>query len=168
MDGPALETLLAIAFGAERHARPSYALRDGIARAAELCFVARRDEILVGAIRFWPVLIPGAKSALLLGPIAVHSDHGRLGIGSRLIQRGLSAARAGGFDAVAAIGAPQYLRRFGFRPADEFALEFPAEMARDRFLVLEFTPGAVDQQGGIIARADSSARHRFKISCRPR
>ncbi len=152
-DGPPIETLLDIAFGTARRTRPSYALRDGVAAAAVLCFVARRSGNLVGTIRFWPLLIPGATSGLLLGPIAVHPDHGKLGIGSRLISSGLDAARAHGHDAVAAIGAAQYLGRFGFRPAQEFALIFPAEIARDRFLALELSPGALAHAGGSVARA---------------
>lgn len=153
LDGPFIETLLDIAFGPERHARPSYTLRDGIAREAELCFVARQNGELVGTIRFWPLFIPGARRGLLLGPIAVHPDHGKLGIGSRLIEAGLNAARAHGHDAVAAIGAAHYLSRFGFRPAHEFSLQFPAEIARDRFLALELTPGAFDRAGGLVAKA---------------
>ena len=153
MDGPLIETLLDIAFGAERHARPSYALRNGIAALAELCFVVRHNGDLVGTIRFWPLQIPGAASGLLLGPIAVHPDHSGLGIGSRLISEGLSAARTCGHDAVAAIGAAKYLGRFGFRPAQEFALEFPAEIAQDRFLALELAQGALDQAGGLVAKS---------------
>ena len=155
-DGPLIETLLDIAFGPERHARPSYALRDGIARASELCFVARQNDELVGTIRFWPLRIPGARRGLLLGPIAVHPDYGSLGIGGRLISESLNAARAHGHDAVAAIGAAHYLSRFGFRPAHEFSLQFPAEIARDRFLALELTPGALDQAGGLITKASGN------------
>ena len=153
MDGPAIEILLDTAFGAERHARPSYRLRDGIAPVVELCLVARRAAVLVGTIRFWPLTIPGAKSALLLGPIAVHPAHGNLGVGSRLIEQCLSTARAGGHDAVAAVGDERYLRRFGFRPAHEFALEFPAAVAEDRFHALQLRPGGLSGGGGMVARA---------------
>lgn len=154
MDGPAIEMLLDTAFGAERRARASYSLRDGIAPVGELCLVARRAAAVVGTIRFWPLTIPGAQSALLLGPIAVHPAHGNLGIGSRLIEQSLSAARAGGHDAVAAIGDGRYLRRFGFRPAHEFALEFPAALAEDRFHALQLQPSALSGGGGgMVARA---------------
>ena len=105
MDDPAIETLLDAAFGPARHALPSYFLRDGIDPVAELCFVAQQRGVIVGTIRYWPLAIPGARSALLLGPIAVDAAHGDLGIGSRLIKHSLSAARARGHDAVAAIGA---------------------------------------------------------------
>ena len=153
MDGPAIEMLLDTAFGAERHARPSYRLRDGIVPVGELCLVARCAAVVVGTIRFWPLTIPGAQSALFLGPIAVHPVHGNLGIGSRLIEQSLSAARTGGHDAVAAIGDERYLRRFGFRPAHEFALEFPAAVAEDRFHALQLQPGALSGGGGMVAPA---------------
>lgn len=152
-DGPLIETLLDIAFGTERHTRPSYALRDGIAKASALCFIARQNGDLVGTIRFWPLVIPGAAKGLLLGPIAVHPEHGNLGIGSGLISEGLGAARTHGYDAVTAIGAAHYLGRFGFRPAREFALQFSGTIAHDRFLALELEPGVLDQAGGLIAKA---------------
>ena len=152
MDGPAIEILLDAAFGAARHARPSYSLRDGIAPIAELCFVARQGSVLVGTIRYWPLAIPGAQAALLLGPIAVDAAHSNLGIGSRLIEHSLSAARARGHDAVAAIGAAGYLGRFGFRPALEFALEFPAAVAPDRFHALGLQPDALNGGGGLVVK----------------
>ena len=94
MDGPPIETLLDAAFGPARHALPSYFLRDGIDPVPELCFVAQQRGVIVGTIRYWPLAIPGARSALLLGPSAVDTAHGDLGSGSRLIEHSLSAARA--------------------------------------------------------------------------
>jgi predicted N-acetyltransferase YhbS len=152
LDGPAIEILLDTAFGLERHARPSYALRHDIAPLAELCLTARRGAVLVGTIRFWPLIIPGAQSVLLLGPIAVDPAHGNLGIGSGLIGQGLAAARSHGHDAVAAIGAASYLGRFGFRPAHEFALEFPAAVALENFHAMALRAGALDGGGGLVAR----------------
>ena len=153
MGGSAIETLLDAAFGPARHALPSYFLRDGIDPVAELCFVAQQRGVIVGTIRYWPLAIPGARSALLLGPIAVDAAHGDLGIGSRLIEHSLSAARARGHDAVAAIGAAGYLGRFGFHPALEFALEFLAAVAADRFHALELIPNALRGGGGMLARS---------------
>ena len=98
-------------------------------------------------------LPPATQSALLLGPIAVDVAHGNLGIGSRLIEQSLGVARARGHDAVAAIGEARYLSRFGFRPAHEFALEFPAAVAAGRFHALELQPDALRGSGGILAKA---------------
>lgn len=153
LDGPAIEILLDAAFGTERHARPSYRLRDGIPPIANLCFVARRNADILGTIRFWPLTIPGTQSALLLGPIAVDAAHGNLRIGSRLIEQSLGDVRTHGHDAVAAIGDARYLSRFGFRPAQEFALEFPGEVAAGRFHALELQPDALRGGGGMLAKA---------------
>ncbi len=149
-DGPAIESLLDAAFSAERHARPSYALRDGIPAIAALCLTARRDGALVGTIRYWPLTIPGAHSGLLLGPIAVDAAQGKLGIGSALIEQSLAAARALGHDAVTAIGDGGYLGRFGFRPAHEFTLHFPAPVPPESFHALELVPGTLS--GGTVAK----------------
>ncbi len=151
-DGPAIESLLDAAFGAVRHARPSYALRDGIDRIAELCFTARNGGTLVGTIRYWPLRIPGAHSGLLLGPIAVDAAHGKAGIGGKLIEQSLVAARALGHDAVAAIGDGGYLGRFGFRPAREFGLAFPTPVPPESFHAIDLLPGTIS--GGTVAKID--------------
>ncbi len=155
LDGPAIEILLDAAFGTERYDRPSYRLRDGTPPIADLCFVARRNTDILGTIRFWPLSIPATQSALLLGPIAVDAAHGNLGIGSRLIEQSLDVARTRGHDAVAAIGEARYLSRFGFCPAHEFALEFPAAVAAGRFHALELQPDALQGGGGILAKASA-------------
>ena len=70
-DEPAIEDLLDRAFCPDRLERPSYRLREGVPPVAGLGFVARNGGKLVGALRFWPVIIGGAARALLLGPLAV-------------------------------------------------------------------------------------------------
>ena len=55
-----------------------------------------------------------AYRALGLGPVAVLPEWQRQGIGSALIERGLSAARELGGDLVFVLGEPAYYRRFGF------------------------------------------------------
>ena len=152
-DGPAIESLLDVAFGAERHARPSYVLREGIDAIAALCLTARQDGVLIGTIRYWPLVIPGARSGLLLGPIAVDPSYGKLGIGGKLIEQSLSAARILGHDVVTAIGDADYLGRFGFRPADQFGLIFTTPGAPGRFYALELVPGALAGGGGSVAKA---------------
>ncbi len=152
-DGPAIEVLLDTTFGAGRLGRPSYALREGIDAIAALCLTARQDSVLLGTIRYWPLVIPGAYSGLLLGPIAVDPAHGKLGIGSELIKQSLAAARILGYDAVAAIGDAGYLGRFGFRPGKQFGLNFTTSLAPDRFHALELVPGVLASAGGTVSKA---------------
>ncbi len=152
-DGPAIESLLDSAFGSGRHARPSYALREGTNAIDALCLTARLDGVLIGTIRYWPLVIPGVRSGLLLGPIAVDPAHGKLGIGGKLIEQSLATARVLGHDAVAAIGDAGYLCRFGFRPADQFGLTFTTYMAPGRFHALELLPGVLAGAGGAVSKA---------------
>jgi putative acetyltransferase len=60
--------------------------------------------------------------ALGLGPISVHPDHQRGGIGKALMHAVLGAAEARGERAVILLGSPGYYSRFGFRPAAEFGI----------------------------------------------
>ncbi len=151
-DGPQIEDLLDRAFGADRHARPSYRLRAGIPPLRPLCFVAETERRIVGAIRHWPVRIGDARPAVLLGPIAVDPAFERQGIGTRLVQTGLAAVREAGHEAVVAVGTPAYLGRFGFTAAGGYGIALPGLDEPRRLLALALVPGALDGAGGVVAR----------------
>ncbi len=159
-DGPPIETLLDLAFGAARQARPSYRLRDGISPLRFLCFVAEAEHRVVGTIRYWPVRVGPTRPALLLGPIAVNPAHQRHGIGRCLIEISLEEARAAGHAAVCAVGTAAYLGRFGFSPAADQGISLPSLDEPRRLLALALVPGALDDARGAIARVSppSAAR----------
>lgn len=112
-DHDAVETLLDWSFGADRRAKTSYRYRDGVAPRGELCFVAEMGRSMVGAIRYWPILLD-EQPCLLLGPLAIHPEHKNTGIGRSLITRSLAAAAEGGEQHVFLVGEHAYYRRFGF------------------------------------------------------
>jgi len=151
----AIENLLDKAFGLDRYDRPSYLLRTGIKPEHKLCFVAHNTNTLVGSIRFWPIRVPGAATALLLGPIAVDRNYSGQQIGGKLINKGIDAARHRGIDAVIAIGSPHYLHRFGFVPATSHQLEFPAKVTSGHFLVLGLSVGVFSRIGGLITKINA-------------
>lgn len=155
-DGPQIESLLDRASGADRHARPSYRLREGIPPLHPLCFIAEAEGRIVGAIRHWPVRIGATRPAVLLGPIAVDPAFERQGIGARLVQIGLAAARAAGHEAVVAVGTPAYLGRFGFTAAGGYGITLPGLADPRRLLALPLAPGALDGAGGAVARISPS------------
>lgn len=71
---------------------------------------------IVGHIAFSPVEIGAASEGWYgLGPVSVRPDRQREGIGSALINEGLSILRARGAKGCALVGDPGYYRRFGFR-----------------------------------------------------
>lgn len=126
--------LLDLAFAPGRGALSSYQLREGVAPIAELCVLMRDDyDIVVGAIRYWPVRI-GAAPALLLGPVAVHPTRQGEGIGAALIGETLERAAGLGWRIVLLVGDAPYYRRFGFAQAPEGVI-FPQPVNVDRVLI---------------------------------
>ena len=109
-----VEALFDLCFAPGREALSSYRLRDGVDPVAELSLVARdTGGSLAGVIRFWPVSI-GGKSALLLGPVAVHPTRQGEGLGGLLIRSSLQKARTSGWVRVMLVGDAPYYGRFGF------------------------------------------------------
>ena len=161
-DGPEIESLLDRAFGADRHARPSYCLREGIEPVHSLCLVAEAEGRILGTIRHWPVRIGTTGSALLLGPIAVDPPQEGRGIGGLLIRTALDTAAAEGHRVVVAVGALGYLGRFGFTSAARYGINLPGLKESGRLLALALAPGALDGVGGAIARLSPEA-----ASCSP-
>ena len=63
--------------------------------------------------------------ALGIGPVSVHPDHQRRGVGKALMHTLLGAAEARGERAVILLGDPNYYSRYGFRLASEFGITPP-------------------------------------------
>ena len=80
-----------------------------------LSLVAIKDQVLVGHVAFSPVNISGVNKAWYgLGPVSVTPELQRCGIGTALINEGLTLLRDMGSDGCALIGDPAYYSRFGF------------------------------------------------------
>ncbi len=67
----------------------------------------------------------GRARALGLGPLGVHPDHQRRGVGSALVHAVLGAADALDEPLVALLGDPAYYGRFGFRASTEYGVTPP-------------------------------------------
>lgn len=71
---------------------------------------------LVGHIAFTQCTLTNTPTQLaLLGPLAVDPEHQKSGIGSALINDGLSRLRSLGTTHVLVLGDPNYYNRFGFQ-----------------------------------------------------
>ncbi len=145
-----VEALYDLCFAPGREALSSYRLRDGIDPVRGLSLVARdADQILGGAIRFWPVLI-GAHQALLLGPVAVHPTRQGEGLGGSLIRESLYRAEKSGWERVMLVGDAPYYGRFGFARLD--GVDMPPPTNPDRVLGVDLIPGAWDGVSGKVTR----------------
>ncbi|MBL8102071.1 MAG: N-acetyltransferase [Anaerolineales bacterium] len=109
-------------------------LRD--AGALSLSLIAEVNGKIVGHVAFSQVTINGKNLSWYgLGPISVLPELQKQGIGSKLINEGLSAIRTIGAQGCVLEGSPVYYQRFGFRlypgliydgsPAPEYFMALP-------------------------------------------
>jgi predicted N-acetyltransferase YhbS len=157
-DSDAREALLDEAYGAIRHAKPSARLRHDRVPADGLSLVAVERGRIIGTVRLWHVNAGNNRPALLLGPLAVHPDARRRGIGAALVQRVLREARRLGHGAVILVGDAPYYSRFGFTGEKTGGLKLPGPFERHRLLALELVPGALDGARGMVGATGRSAR----------
>jgi putative acetyltransferase len=99
------------------------------ARALTVSLVAEADGRVVGHIAFSPVNISdGSSDWYGLGPVSVLPEYQRRGIGSALIQEGISRLKGLGARGCCVVGHPEYYGRFGFQNVPGLGLEgVPAE-----------------------------------------
>lgn len=161
-DDAAIERLVARTFGPGRFARTAYRLRESNPHRRDLSFTAYIGTMLVGSVRLTPIEI-GDRPALLLGPLTVEPPFRSHGIGRRLVERSLDAARAvtdhpGAPRLVLLVGDEPYYGRMGFQrvPRGQVSLPGPVDPARVLVCALDDTPmdavrGAVRKDYGPLA-----------------
>lgn len=101
-----------------------------------LSLVATVDDQIVGHIAFSPVTIESIFiDWYALGPVSVLPDYQGKGIGSTLIETGLSILREKKAQGCILTGNPFYYCKFGFEVASEYA---PANEPKEYFMVNQF------------------------------
>ncbi len=101
---------------------------------------------VIGHVLFSPVQIesPGRMVAAIgLGPMVVHPDYQRKGVGTRLVQEGLETCKEAEYTIAVVLGHPTYYPRFGFGLASTRGIHWEHEMPGDPFMVMELRPGAL-------------------------
>lgn len=114
-DAAGVEALLDAAFGADRHARTAYKLRNGVAWLPVLSFAAWNEMRLVGTLQSWPVALRaecGDERLVMVGPVAVLPEVQGQGVGKALMDRLIAVAPED--SALMMIGDPEYYGRWGF------------------------------------------------------
>ena len=117
-----------------------------------ISLLAEEEGSIVGHILFSPVTLPDHPELKLMGlaPMAVVPQHQREGIGSMLVVAGLEACQELKTDAVVVLGHPEYYPRFGFVPSVHFGIGCEYEVPEDVFMMLEITPGCLNNASGKI------------------
>lgn len=139
-----------LAFGRPDEALLVDALRES---PGSVSLIAAIDGRIVGHILFTLVRIdrtvPG-QTAAGLGPLAVHPEFQRRGVGAALVRAGLDASRLQRRALAFVLGNPAFYSRFGFVPAHTKGLQFERPAPADAFMVAELYPDASRHFGGIV------------------
>jgi HAD superfamily hydrolase (TIGR01509 family) len=110
-----------------------------------LSLVATDGEHILGHVMYSPVTLEPDQSGLRglgLGPVAVMPEVQGKGVGSQLIENGMTIGQRRGYDFVVLLGDPRYYSRFGFIPGREFGLNSEYGDG-DEFQARELRPGVL-------------------------
>ena len=152
----AVERLYDEVFGPARFHKASYLFREGVEPVRELSWIALEGDRLVGAIRYWPILVgETGHSALLLGPLAIAQDRAGKGIGRALMFKTLDLAAQLGHDLVLLVGDVDYYKRFGFVPATPHGFVMPGESKPDRLQVAPLKDNVLGRIAGEVRHLHS-------------
>jgi putative acetyltransferase len=119
----------------------------------ELSLIAVENQQVLGHILFSRIVLEAPQQtipALVLAPLAVISSRQHQGIGSKLIQAGLSKCCELDHAIVIVIGEPNYYQRFGFQTASEFGLQSSLSIPDPVFMALELKPNALTNISGMV------------------
>lgn len=128
-----VDVLLDAAFGANRHGRTAYLLRRGMQEIEHLSYGIVDNDALIGSIQCWPIGIDGTP-LILVGPVAVAPDRQNSGLGHKLMNGMLAAARPDD-EPMVMIGDPEYYERFGFTAAGTTGWTLPGPWESRRLLL---------------------------------
>ena len=142
-----------MAFGQEAEGKLVEKLRKNRKFIKELSLVASMGNEVVGHILFFPILIKSNEKefqSLALAPMSVIPELQSLGIGSQLVEKGLSKAKKLGHQSVIVLGHDKYYPKFGFKPASKFDITAPFEVPDQAFMAIELEKNSLDCVQGCV------------------
>lgn len=147
-----IQELVTAAFGRTSEAKLVKAIRNSENFIPELSIVAKEEGNLLGHILFSPIVVEAQQQipALALAPLAVIPTRQREGIGTKLVQVGLSKCRELDHNLVVVLGHSNYYPRFGFQTANQFGIYAPFSVLEQAFMVLELKPDTLQNVNGLV------------------
>lgn len=121
----------------------------------ELDYVAEDEGKIVGNIVYSRMFRGGemCDDIIAFGPVSVHPDYQKKGIGKALIQTTMEKAKKLGFRAVIITGNPDYYGRFGFRAAAGHGIYLPEMNPGEEaefFMAKELEEGYLQKHSGVL------------------
>jgi putative acetyltransferase len=89
-------------------------------------------------------------AALGLAPMAILPAYQHRGMGSQLVETGLTACHHTPYRVVVVLGHPHYYPRFGFTPAKLHGIVWEHDAPDEAFMVKEIQEGALAQIRGVV------------------
>lgn len=114
----------------------------------ELSFVAEVDGRIVGHVATTrSVLVSDTRelSTITMGPISVHPEFQRRGIGRAMVEKVCDEARARGFAAVVILGHPHNYVGYGFRNGKDLGIAMEDGSHPLGLLAMELSPGSTSR-----------------------
>lgn len=145
-DDAAIEAVLDQAFGADRHGRTAYKIRDGVSWLPQFSYgIAGAEGTLAALLQSWPVALLGddgtATPLIMVGPVAVLPQVQGEGLGRKLMDRLIADADARADAPLMMIGDPEYYGRFWNFTADlTSGWRAPGPFEARRLLIRQVAP----------------------------
>ena len=121
--------------------------------ALTVSLVAVQKGHVVVHIALSPVTITSSTAAieaLGLAPMAVLPAYQRRGIGSQLVEAGLTACYHTPYGVAVVLGHPHYYPRFGFVPAKPLGIVWEHDAPEEAFMVKEIQAGSMARTRGVV------------------
>lgn len=149
-DEEGIRSVLLAAFPTPAEADLVDALRADAERFLSL--VAEQDGDVVGHILFTEMTLEPARDGLVLGlaPLAVAPSWQHNGVGTGLVEMGLTRCREMGAILVIVLGEPDYYPRFGFERASRMGLRSLWDVPDEAFMAMALGP--VQEWGPAVAK----------------
>lgn len=127
----------------------------------ELTFVMEHAGRIVASImymRSWLEDDNGERREILsFGPISVHPDYQRMGLGKRIMQHSFDAAAALGYDCVVIFGNPENYVSSGFKCSKRYNVSLDNNYFPTALFVRELKEGALDGRHYVYRESDVGA-----------
>ena len=138
-----------------------HALRQHEAFVPQLDFVAEENGKIIGSVMYSESYLEdekgNRKTVLTMGPLCVHPDHQRKGVGKALLEHTFGLAKEMGYDVVINFGNPDNYVARGYKSCRKYKVCFEGDIYPAALLVKELKEGALDGRKWFYHQNDADA-----------